>query len=133
VRAVRTRTGKEALRGLLLPFQRRDLTMHHGFNVRGSDKRLYRIMDVRYENNVVVQRDTYLGGETYIGLGNNPIMMDRDEFERLLAQKVYLECNAERFVERSCSIVVWSPVRGEFTGWAHRFVPKHYHDYGGKI
>lgn len=82
----------------LSPEQQRDYDENKGFNVRGSDGELYRIIRTPLANNVLGRKRRR--GNIY-ALGCNPTGSSR-VMDRHIAQKVLLECDAPTFVEMSC-------------------------------
>lgn len=88
----------------LTPEQAKDLKgsarmgWEKGFNVRGSDRRIYRILYLEDCNNIVGEF-VFFGKRYYYLLGRNPkgwVSYPLAEC-RFIAQKVHLECNAKPF------------------------------------
>lgn len=88
----------------LTPEQAKDLKesarmgWEKGFNVRGSDGRIYRILYLEDCNNIVGEF-IFFGKRYYYLLGRNPhnwISKPLAE-SRFIAQKIHLECNAKPF------------------------------------
>ena len=106
----------------LTPEQEVDWKSSGGFNVRGSDGHLYRIVKIPQTNNVIGITQLYMYypnakhltyDTAYNWLGCNPIPVaweDVSEYrllrmrlERFIEQKILLECVAPTFVFMSCS------------------------------
>lgn len=88
----------------LIPEQESDLTRNGGFNVRGSDGEIYRILALcAYEprNNVLGYINGALGRLGRWPLHEGVYVIGTTCY---LSQKVHLECAAEVFVENCCSV-----------------------------
>lgn len=96
-----------------------------GFNVRGSDGKIYRILWIEDCNNVLADLEQEGGCRA---LGCNPDDWGEDDKykyrSRFIAQKVFLECDAPAFVRASC---VLRPTYDAEMRWLEMG------DYGGKI
>lgn len=109
----------------LIPEQLADLKRNGGFNVRGSDDKIYRILSGygQWGNNVMGE-DRH---DILSRLGRWPISRDEHCMTGMacyLSQKVHLECDAPYFVRHACSQGVYERDRQHMEDMG---------DYGGKI
>lgn len=113
----------------LTPEQQKDWDQNGGFNVRGSDDRMYRILRHTQYNNNILGKSTRDGRdpEAFYLLGYYPLPTSERILIRTdaaLMQKVLLECDAPRVARGACC---------EEARWYEIRRMEEIGDYNGKI